>query len=157
VKDQVGVHPVSQHRRRRLARRAVLGLGLALLCTACTSSPAVRSGTSVGVAVRDFQIQLARSTVRAGGVSFDLYNHGPSTHEFVAVQTDLSDANLPVGPDGLSVDENAPQIHVVAEDSELDIGESRVLTVDLPPGHYVLYCNLQGHYLGGMHASLVAT
>ena len=57
----------------------------------------------------------------------------------------------------LSVDEDSPQIHVVTEDSELDIGESRVLVVSLPPGHYVFYCNLEGHYLGGMHASLVVS
>ena len=24
---------------------------------------------------------------------------------------------------------------------------------DLKPGRYVLWCNLEGHYLGGMHAS----
>ena len=25
------------------------------------------------------------------------------------------------------------------------------LTLDLKPGRYVLWCNLEGHYLGGMH------
>jgi uncharacterized cupredoxin-like copper-binding protein len=24
----------------------------------------------------------------------------------------------------------------------------------LAPGHYVLFCNLEGHYLGGMNVSL---
>ena len=54
-------------------------------------------------------------------------------------------------------DEFRGQLDLVKEDSELDIGVSRALVVDLPPGHYVLYCNLEGHYLGGMHASLVVT
>jgi uncharacterized cupredoxin-like copper-binding protein len=36
----------------------------------------------------------------------------------------------------------------------LKLGESDDLTLRLPPGHYVLWCNLEGHYLGGMHASL---
>jgi uncharacterized cupredoxin-like copper-binding protein len=26
--------------------------------------------------------------------------------------------------------------------------------VRLPPGHYVLYCNMEGHYLAGMHAEV---
>ena len=31
---------------------------------------------------------------------------------------------------------------------------TRLLGLGLTPGNYVLYCNLEGHYLGGMHASL---
>ena len=30
----------------------------------------------------------------------------------------------------------------------------QTLVLHLAPGHYVLYCNLEGHYLGGMYAAL---
>lgn len=149
--------PLRLHRRRRSACWAVLGLSLALLCPACSGAPSARPGSVIGVAVKDFHIGPGKTHVSAGQVAFDIHNGGPSTHEFVVVRTDLGDADLPLGPDGLSVDEDSPQIHLVTEDSELDIGESRVLVVSLPPGHYVFYCNLEGHYLGGMHASLVVS
>ena len=149
--------PVSLHRRRRLARWAVLGLSLALLCLACSGTPSARLGSVTDVAVKDFHIGPGKTHVSAGQVAFRVHNGGPSTHEFVVARTDLGDADLPLGPDGLSVDEDSPQIHAVTEDSELDIGESRVLVASLPPGHYVFYCNLEGHYLGGMHASLVVS
>jgi uncharacterized cupredoxin-like copper-binding protein len=28
------------------------------------------------------------------------------------------------------------------------------LSVDLKPGHYVLFCNLRGHFMGGMFTDL---
>jgi hypothetical protein len=149
--------PMSLHRRRRAAWCAVLRLSLALLCSACSGTPSPHPGSRIGVAVKDFHIGLGKSHVSAGRVAFDIHNGGPSTHEFVVVRTDLGDADLPIGADGLSVDEDSAQVHVVAEDSELDIGESQVLAVSLPNGHYVVYCNLPGHYLGGMHASLLVT
>jgi uncharacterized cupredoxin-like copper-binding protein len=30
-------------------------------------------------------------------------------------------------------------------------GSVRELRVRLAPGHYVLICNMSGHYMGGMH------
>jgi uncharacterized cupredoxin-like copper-binding protein len=35
----------------------------------------------------------------------------------------------------------------------LDIGDRRTLALRLAAGNYVLYCNMEGHYLGGMHAA----
>jgi uncharacterized cupredoxin-like copper-binding protein len=28
------------------------------------------------------------------------------------------------------------------------------MVLNLTPGRYVMYCNLEGHYLGGMYAAL---
>jgi uncharacterized cupredoxin-like copper-binding protein len=36
----------------------------------------------------------------------------------------------------------------------LDIDDRQTMVLDLAAGHYVLYCNLEGHYLGGMYAAL---
>jgi uncharacterized cupredoxin-like copper-binding protein len=36
-------------------------------------------------------------------------------------------------------------------------GSTRDLRVHLAPGRYVLFCNMAGHYLGGMHSNLVVT
>ena len=33
----------------------------------------------------------------------------------------------------------------------------RTLLLHLQPGRYVLFCNMSGHFLGGMHEILVAS
>jgi uncharacterized cupredoxin-like copper-binding protein len=148
---------MSVRRRGGLIRSALLGLGVAMVCSSCSGTPSVRADSQVAVTLKDFDVGLMKSEVPAGQVAFNIYNRGPSTHEFLIVRTDLGAGDLPIGPDGLTVDEDSPQLHLVKEDSEVDIGVSRALVVDLPPGHYVFYCNLEGHYLGGMYASLVIT
>jgi uncharacterized cupredoxin-like copper-binding protein len=39
----------------------------------------------------------------------------------------------------------------MGEVSELDAGKNGTLTVSLAAGHYVLICNIAGHYRQGMH------
>ena len=34
-------------------------------------------------------------------------------------------------------------------------GGTEDLIVALKPGHYTLFCNMEGHYMSGMHATLV--
>ena len=89
----------------------------------------------------------------AGLVRFRLGNNGPSTHEFVVVRTDRASDKLPLQRDGLTVDEEGPGVEHVDEAEGLDIADHRTLTLSLAPGHYVLFCNMEGHYLGGMHAA----
>jgi uncharacterized cupredoxin-like copper-binding protein len=87
-------------------------------------------------------------------VVFLVHDKGPSTHEFNVVRTDLPADRLPLRPDGLTVDEDSPLIHFIGGIDELDIGDNGMLRVRLLPGRYVLFCNLEGHYLGGMHVLL---
>ena len=109
---------------------------------------------SVDVTVKDFSIKAARPTVRAGEVVLHLHNLGPSTHEFNVDRTDLAADALPLQSDGLTVNEDAPGLHRIDSVEQLDLGASADLTVKLKPGHYVLWCNLEGHYLGGMRYPL---
>jgi uncharacterized cupredoxin-like copper-binding protein len=62
---------------------------------------------------------------------------------------------LPIGPDGLSVNED--WLSSMGEIEETPPGWTGMLSLTLPPGHYVFFCNLEGHYLGGMHAALQVT
>jgi len=61
---------------------------------------------------------------------------------------------LPLERDGLTVDEDTPGLSHVDESEGLDIADRRTLALRLQPGHYVLFCNMEGHYLGGMHAAI---
>jgi uncharacterized cupredoxin-like copper-binding protein len=126
--------------------------GAALLLVACSPSPAP-TGTTVDVTEKDFAIMAPASIPSGGAITFRVANEGPATHEFVVVRSDLPSDQLPIGSDGLSVDEDA--LTDVGEISQVDYGSTESIRVSLPPGRYVFFCNLEGHYLGGMHAALV--
>jgi uncharacterized cupredoxin-like copper-binding protein len=110
-------------------------------------------GTPVNVLLDDFHVRRTNAVVPAGMVRFELVNNGPSTHEFIVVRSDRASDKLPLQRDGLTVDEEGPGVDDVDEAEGLDIADRRTLTLDLAPGHYVLFCNMEGHYLGGMHAA----
>jgi uncharacterized cupredoxin-like copper-binding protein len=101
---------------------------------------------------------LGSSQVRAGVVHFVLRGVGPTMHEFNVARTDASAAALPLEADGTVDDqgEHAGFVHL-ADRVGVDIGDRSSLTVDLAPGHYVLYCNMYGHYQAGMRADLTVT
>jgi len=88
-------------------------------------------------------------------VDLHVRNLAPATHEFVIVRSDLPSDALPIGPDGLSVDEE--ELTPIGELPQVDTEETDPLSVNLAPGRYVFFCNLEGHYLGGMHAVLEVT
>lgn len=103
------------------------------------------------VTEKDFAVKARRTTVTAGVVVLHVRNAGPSTHELNVDRTNDAPADLPLKPDGLTVNEDASSLHRVDSIEQLDLGDSGTLTLRLRPGHYVVYCNLEGHYLGGMH------
>jgi uncharacterized cupredoxin-like copper-binding protein len=71
----------------------------------------------------------------------------------LVVRTDRSPAEMPLDANGLAIDEESGLIHIAGEASSLLIGEHHRLTLDLPPGHYLLLCNLEGHFLSDMHSA----
>jgi hypothetical protein len=131
---------------------AALALGVFL--TAERRHEPAPLGTPVNVRLEDFRVQQDAAVVPAGTVSFRILNQGPTTHQLIVVRTDLAPDKLPLQRDGLTVDEDAPGIDLLDEVGGLDIDDRQTLVLRLAPGHYVLYCNLEGHYLGGMHAAL---
>lgn len=129
--------------------------------TACTVLfTAVLAGcgggpTSVDVTMIDYEMQLSTDTVKAGDIVFHIQNDSEITvHEFVVVQTDMMAEELPVGED-LLVDESL--FTPVDEVEDMEAGDSAELAVTLTPGHYILLCNIAGHYQLGMHADFNVT
>jgi uncharacterized cupredoxin-like copper-binding protein len=72
-------------------------------------------------------------------------------HELNIARTDMSSKALPLAADGIIDDQNPHAgFEHLAEAEGIDIGQHASLTVNLTPGHYVLYCNMEGHYMAGM-------
>jgi uncharacterized cupredoxin-like copper-binding protein len=146
-----------RHRAFRVARFAAVAISAAAFLSGCSSTSHSAVGASrVVVIERDYKIVGSATSVPAGMVTFHVENHGPSTHELNIDKTLFLATALPLKPDGLEVEEQSPQLHNI-EATELRVGTERDITVRLTPGSYVLFCNFEGHYLGGMHLALNVT
>jgi Cupredoxin-like domain len=147
--------------RTPLLRRAARIIPCLLACAiatvvlpACSSDSTSVKGTVVRVTVKDFRITLSRTHVRAGYVRLVVTNKGPDTHEVLIARTS---AALPLRADNITVDEDAIEPVTVDEVEAESPGAVEELGLKLRPGRYELFCNMAGHYLGGMRARLVVS
>jgi uncharacterized cupredoxin-like copper-binding protein len=129
-------------------------LALAVPLTLARRHDPTPRGTPVNVLLGDFTLRRDVDVVPAGTVRFRILNQGPTTHELSVIRTDRAPDKLPLQRDGLTINEDAPGMDFLDEAEGLDIGDRRTLALRLAAGNYVLYCNMEGHYLGGMHAAL---
>jgi hypothetical protein len=139
-------------RSSAIVRHASVYAGVLLVLAACSPSTPDPSGPVFDVRIKDFKVLPSSDSAPAGLVTLNVANTGPTTHEFVIVRTDLPDDGLPIGGDGLRVDEDG--LEPVDEIDGIEDGASGQVTVRLEPGHYVFFCNFEGHYLAGMHAAV---
>ena len=104
--------------------------------------------------MRDFKLKLSRRSRPGGAGRASRYTTAARrpTRSTSTAPTSPPDP-LPLKADGLTVDEDSKSLHRIDSIEQLNLGDSGDLNSGLRPGHYVLYCNLEGHYLGGMHAS----
>jgi len=106
-------------------------------------------GTTVAVDEKEFAIGVNPTSIPAGDVKFSIKNSGTVVHEFVVIDTDLASDQLPQASG--EVDEDAEALTAVDEVEDIDAGAEKSLSVNLPAGHYVVICNVPGHYAAGMH------
>jgi uncharacterized cupredoxin-like copper-binding protein len=136
-----------------LARACALGLIL-LVAAGCVgqSSSAVMQGSVVHVSERDFHIGLKPAVIKAGVVTLVDHNQGPDTHELIIVR---AAGHLPFRSDDITVNEDALKPRTLGQLPGLSPGATSTLVLHLRPGRYEVFCNMLGHYLGGMHAELI--
>lgn len=123
----------------------------ALLLAGCGGGP--QSGVeTVQVALRDYVVEVADTTLSAGSTKLAVQNTGASVHELevFSVPAGVDAAALPVVNN--VADTDSAGLTVVDEVEDVAPGTSPTLTVDLQPGTYVFICNLPTHYQLGMHA-----
>jgi uncharacterized cupredoxin-like copper-binding protein len=134
----------------------VLAAVLAVALTASRRASARTDGPTVAVTERDFHIATDASVVHAGAVTLRIHNAGPDQHELIVLPLHHGEAPgaLPLRPDGFTVDEEALQSQEPGAIDPQRPGGTEDLTVHLVPGRYVLFCNMSGHYMAGMHRLL---
>src|SRR5581483_11965089 len=96
--------------------------------------------------MKDYSIALSVTSVKAGVVKFGVRNMGGMPHQFDLIKTDLAPDKLPIDSAAAKAKEDGLVKQV------LNIGPGKVATTsaDLQPGHYVIICNVAGHYKLGM-------
>jgi uncharacterized cupredoxin-like copper-binding protein len=109
---------------------------------------------AVQVTERDFTIHMP-ARIPAGDVRLVVKNRGPEQHELIVVRT--SAAWLPLRSDAATVNEEGLEPETLGTLEPGPVGSTRELDVHLRPGTYEVFCNMAGHYLGGMSATFTVT
>lgn len=126
----------------------LIGCLLGLLA-ACGGAPRAALPSTVDVRLTSFGIEANVVKVKAGKVTFNAANQATNqAHEMLVVKTDQPPDALPydIGAGRLPED----KIDSLGEVPELEPGKNGNVTLDLPPGKYLLLCNIATHFKSGM-------
>jgi uncharacterized cupredoxin-like copper-binding protein len=124
---------------------------------------AVNAGTGAGgvalvhVNESEFHVTIDRTTAPHGKVMFTSTNIGTVSHELVVMQTDNPPNRLPIDPAQAKAVEDGQGDKDLGEIEDIAPGHTKSNSLTLPAGHYVLLCNLPGHYQQGMWAAFTLT
>lgn len=116
--------------------------------------PSVHADEMVVVTLADrgmesMRLELGATEIRAGKVTFNVTNTSQNlVHEFIVGKSDRSIESLPYNEQERQLKEDA--LEVVNEIEDLEPGKPGMLTVNLEPGSYILFCNKVGHFKAGM-------
>lgn len=120
--------------------------------TSAPPSAPPAAATTTQVTEQEYTIDVANASAPAGPVTFHVANQGSARHQLVVMRTDIAEGSLPLAPDG-TVNEQSSGITVEGSAADIESGATADVTTTLAPGHYVLICNISGHYAAGMHRS----
>ncbi len=133
-----------------LGLAAAIGIGIAIWSQIPTQG-------AIAAKESEWKIVISANAHTAGDVTFHLDNRGTVPHEFLVVATDMSGTMLLDSVDATTNRIDEETLDVVDEQQEYEPGTTATLTVTLPKGHYVVMCNIEGHYKNGMFADLIIT
>lgn len=108
------------------------------------------SDVNLIVDMKEYAVTLSVPTVKAGTVKFGVRNLGSMVHDFDLYKTDLA-------PDKLPIDGGSAKVKMdglVKQMISIAANRSTTLSADLAAGHYVIICNVAGHYQLGMRTEL---
>ena len=132
-----------------IAALAVAGCGSSST-SATHSASAPTALQKDAVALDDFAIKPAATSLKAGKVEFEVKNTGKTEHEFVVIDTSKPASKLGQG-------KRVPEKGNIGETGNVKPGQSKMLVLNLRKGHYAVICNDPGHYMAGMHKDLKVT
>lgn len=101
-------------------------------------------------------VRVNVASVKAGKVTFEVTNLSRSiVHEMIVVAVENPNAPLPYDYNTGQIPEK--QVKMLGETEDMQPNAEKTITLDLPPGAYLLICNVPGHYAAGMWTPLTVT
>jgi uncharacterized cupredoxin-like copper-binding protein len=113
------------------------------------------SGNTLTVKLADYSFTPSDPTVKSGPLTITAPNGGQIEHELVVYKTNKAAGSLPVK--GAEVDEDALKASGATDEGEIQnvaAGQTKSTHFKLTPGHYVMICNVPGHYAQGMYGTI---
>lgn len=115
---------------------------------------------TVKVKLFEFQVKPKPKSIAAGKIKFVAKNIGTEEHEMVIARADDAES-LPTDADGAVDESQIDEANLPGEIEEFAKGETEKKTFVLPPGTYVLFCNITeeeedgplNHFAEGMHTT----
>jgi len=107
-----------------------------LVVPAFLATASVASAQAVAVTLSEWKVVMARDTVKAGSVTFNVKNGGTMAHAFYVLGEGVAKGSR-----------------------EIPARQEAPLTLTLKPGTYEIYCPMsdQSHKMAGMKGTLVVT
>jgi hypothetical protein len=100
---------------------------------------------TVRVTLDDYIVVIDRDSASAETITFSVANRGSVQHDLAVIATELALDRLPTS--GIRVDEENPQIDIVARTPTVRPGGVASVRVSLATGGYVLACTVPHHYV----------
>lgn len=123
----------------------------ALLVASCGAQPeALPADVQLTVDLKDYAVVLSSATVKAGATKIGVRNIGAMAHQFDLIKTDLAADKLPIDTASAKAKEDG----LVKQVLNIAPGKVATVSVTLQTGHYVIICNVPGHYQLKMRADL---
>src|SRR3954470_2427341 len=132
---------------RRVGLLGLIAAFAAIIVAVALASTSDAASKSTTVTLSEFKISPSPKSASAGKVTFTVKNKGDMEHEMIVVKTSTAASKFKVGGNNRVSEKGS-----VGEVEDLAGGKSKKLTLNLKKGHYVLLCNIPGHYKGGMRA-----
>ena len=114
------------------------------------------AGNHIDSNLTEYKIALSSDAVRAGKITFSIENNSTTTmHEMIVLKTDLDPEKLPVLEDGSLNEEKLTEdpalavgdmVWKIGSLEDIEAGKGGDVTIDMPPGRYVMFCNKPGHF-----------
>jgi uncharacterized cupredoxin-like copper-binding protein len=127
-------------------------------------------GNNVKVGLQEYVLTPTPTEVKAGKVRVEADNNGTITHETIVVRAASAEAlpkTVAATGDrsvGSVAEESISESDKVGETGDIPAGTKKTLTLNLTPGTYTLFCNIDvhapdgtvvNHFQHGMHATIV--
>jgi uncharacterized cupredoxin-like copper-binding protein len=109
----------------------------------------------VNVTTSEMTFRLSQSDIPAGEIDFIVTNAGRIAHEMSVIKTNFPANQLPVTENALLDSKKAGEKLGEINAQELKGGATKVLSLNLTPGKYLIVSNLPGQFQSGMKAIFV--